>query len=87
MTTNHPKYSAVQICPTVINGSSTWQAPKYIKAIKLATKTQKANRINGRNCAPRIRDVSSRGIASKISRAMNIARTPKSLFGIDRRIA
>ena len=55
--------------------------------IKLATKTQKANRINGRNCAPRIRDVSRRGIASKISSAMNIANTPTNLFGIDRKMA
>lgn len=54
---------------------------------KLATNTQNANRINGRNCAPRIRDVSRIGIANRISKAMNIASTPSSLFGIDRRIA
>ena len=54
---------------------------------KFATNTQNANRINGRNCAPRIRDVSRIGIANRISRAMNIARTPSNLLGIDRKIA
>ena len=70
-----------------MKGSSTWQAPKYISMKKLATNTQKANRIKGRNCDPRIRDVSNKGIASKISNAANIATTPTSLLGIDRRIA
>ena len=85
--TNHKKYNAVHTCPTVMNGSSTWQAPKYINIPKLATKTQNANRIKGRNCEPRIREVSSNGIASKISNELNIATTPASLLGIDRKIA
>jgi len=54
---------------------------------KLATNSQNAHRINGRNCEPRTRDVSTRGITSKISNELNIANTPNSLFGIDRRIA
>lgn len=87
ITTNQPKYKAVHTCPTVINGSSTWHAPRYIKAKKFATRTQNANRINGRNCAPRIRDVSNNGIANKIRSDKNIAITPTSLFGIDRSIA
>lgn len=70
-----------------MNGSSTWHAPKYISTKKLAVNTQKANRINGRNWAPRIRDVSSRGIANKINKAANIATTPNNLLGIDRKIA
>jgi hypothetical protein len=70
-----------------MNGSSTWHAPKYINTKKLAVNTQKANRINGRNCAPRIRDVSRIGIANRISNAANIATTPNNLLGIDRKIA
>ena len=54
---------------------------------KFLVNTQNANRIKGRNCAPRIRDVSNNGIANKINNALNIARTPKSLLGIDRKIA
>ena len=42
---NHRKYSAVHTCPTVMNGSSTWQAPKYINMKKSATNTHPANRI------------------------------------------
>lgn len=70
-----------------MNGSSTWHAPRYIKAKKSATNTQNANRINGRNCAPRIRDVSSNGIANRINNDKNIAITPANLLGIDRKIA
>ena len=54
---------------------------------KLAVNTQNANRISGRNCAPRIRDVSNTGIANKINSAENIASTPSNLLGIDRKIA
>lgn len=54
---------------------------------KLATKLQKANRINGRNCDPRIRDVSRIGIANKTNKALNIANTPNNLLGMDRSIA
>jgi hypothetical protein len=48
----------------------------YISTKKLDTNSQKAHRINGRNCDPRTRDVSTIGIASKISNDMNIANTP-----------
>ena len=59
----------------------------YISTKKLDTNSQKAHRINGRNCDPRTRDVSTIGIASRISSDMNMANTPKSLLGIDRKIA
>jgi len=59
----------------------------YIRMKKLDTNNQKAHRINGRNCDPRTRDVSSSGIASKISSDSSIATTPNNLLGIDRRIA
>ena len=54
---------------------------------KFLVNTQNANRIRGRNWAPRIRDVSNNGIANRINNALNILRTPNNLFGIDRKIA
>ena len=54
---------------------------------KSVTNNQKAQRIKGRNCEPRTRDVSTKGIVSKISNELNIAKTPNSLLGIDRKIA
>jgi len=59
----------------------------YISTKKFDTNSQKAHRISGRNCDPRTRDVSTIGIASKISSDANIASTPNSSLGIDRRIA
>lgn len=59
----------------------------YISTKKFDTNNQKAHRINGRNCDPRTRDVSTIGIANKISNELNIASTPNSLLGIDRKIA
>lgn len=61
--------------------------PMNISTKKLATNSQKAQRINGRNCDPRTREVSTNGIASRIRRELNIASTPNSLFGIDRKMA
>lgn len=70
-----------------MNGSSTCWLPMNIRTKKLATNNQNAQRIKGRNCDPRTREVSTNGIASKISNELNIAKTPNSLLGIDRRIA
>ena len=49
--------------------------------------SQNAQRINGRNCDPRTREVSTIGIASRINNELNIANTPNNLLGIDRKIA
>lgn len=87
ITRKNPKYSAVAICPTVIHGYSTCSCPAYISTRNVAANTQNAIRISGRNCDPRTRDTSSRGIASRINSDANIAITPRSLLGIDRRIA
>ena len=70
-----------------MKGSSTCWLPIYINTKKLATNSQNAHRISGRNCDPRTRDVSTIGIASKIRSDLNILTTPNSLLGIDRRIA
>jgi len=58
-----------------------------IRTKKFATNNQNAHRINGRNWLPRTRDVSTQGIANKISRELNIASTPNNLLGIDRKMA
>lgn len=75
------------ICPSVMYGFSTCFAPSCSSTKKFATNSQNITRISGRNCAPRTRPVSSSGIASRISSEANIATTPASLLGIDRRIA
>lgn len=59
----------------------------YINTKKLATNSQNAHRINGRNCEPRTRDVSTIGMANRIKSDLNILTTPSNLLGIDRRIA
>ena len=59
-----------------MNGSSTCWLPINISTKKLATNNQKAQRINGRNCEPRTREVSTKGIANRIRRELNIANTP-----------
>jgi len=59
----------------------------YINTKKFDTNSQKAHRINGRNCDPRTRDVSTIGIANNISNELNIASTPSNLLGIDRKMA
>lgn len=49
--------------------------------------TQKKNLDNGLNWLPLILEVSAIGKIKKINKETNIAITPKSLFGIDRKIA
>ena len=61
--------------------------PINISTKKLATNNQKAQRIRGRNCEPRTREVSTIGIANKINNELNIANTPKSLLGIECKMA
>jgi hypothetical protein len=51
------------------------------------TRSQKANRKEGLNRAPRLRLVSEMGKISRISRPASIAITPRSLLGTDRRTA
>ena len=84
---NQAKYSTVATCPTSTHGVSTCSEPTNISTTKITPRTQKATRNAGRNCEPRTRDTSSRGIASRISSEANMATTPINLLGIDRRIA
>jgi hypothetical protein len=70
-----------------MKGSSTWQAPNFIKIKKSAAKIQKHNLLIGLNCRPfdLPKSVIGNSIIAKI--AANIAITPNNLFGIDLNIA
>ena len=68
-------------------GYSGCFAPIHSRIRKSTTNSQNTNRDSGRNWLPRIRQVSSTGIARRIRSDPNIARTPKIFDGIDRRIA
>ena len=85
--TKCPKYSTVLICPNSINGDSTCLAPNCINIKKLATKVQKKNLDKGLNCKPLDLPKSVIGNKTKANKALNIARTPNNLLGIDLKIA
>jgi hypothetical protein len=73
--------------PSSIKGVSTCFPPKYIKAKKLATNTQKTNLLNGLNVIPRNLEVSIIGSAKRTKIAPNIKITPIPLLGIERSMA
>ncbi len=81
------KYIAVDICPNSIKGDSTCLAPNCIKIKKLATNTKNAILLKGLNCIPLNLDRSVNGMVSKANIAENIAITPRSLLGIDLKMA
>jgi len=70
-----------------MKGGSTWQLPNHIKTKKLKTNSQKVH-INKRLYElPLILLVSTKGKINNIKIATNILITPKSLLGIDLKIA
>jgi len=83
---NKIKYRAVKICPRVSKGISTGRPPIHVRRRTFATIVQKI--IWARGLKAILRWV--RGIRGRINRiriAENIATTPPSLLGMDRRIA
>lgn len=82
-----PKYKIVLICPNKIKGSSTCLAPICINIKKLAIKIKKAILLRGLYCKPLDFPKSTKGKVNIINIALNIAKTPSNLFGIERRIA
>jgi hypothetical protein len=54
--------------------------------MKLTTNSQKENFKKGLKAAPLIREVSVKGRTNNISKEPNMATTPSSLLGIDRKI-
>lgn len=71
----------------MMNGCSTGWLPTHVRISRLATSVQ--NRIweRGRNVIERCLDLWRNGIRNRISTDAANARTPPSLFGMDRRMA
>lgn len=74
-------------CPMMMNGCSTGWLPTHVRMSRLATKIQ--NRIwdKGRKVIDRCFELCSRGSRNRTSTEAARARTPPSLFGMDRRMA
>lgn len=75
------------IWPTRINGCSTGWPPIHVRIIVLVTSIQKISWVRGRNVLLRCFEVWSMGINIRIKIENRRARTPPSLFGMERRIA
>lgn len=71
----------------IINGCSTGIPPIQVKTITSATRSQKRNWVKGRNVRLRCLEVCRIGTRNSTRIEANRARTPPSLFGIDRRMA
>jgi len=68
-------------------GCSTGMPPIHVRIIMSATKVQNRNWVIGRNVSPRCFEVCKIGTTISTRMENNSARTPPSLFGIDRRMA
>lgn len=75
------------ICPTMINGSSTGQLPIHDKIIKLAIISLNRVCVRGRNVEAWLLELCSSGIVKRIRTDETRAITPPSLLGIERKMA
>lgn len=73
--------------PMMMKGCSTGCPPIQVSVNKSATNSQNKHWLRGRNIILRCFDVWSSGIRARIRIDRTRARTPPSLFGMDRRIA
>lgn len=87
MIKKYAKQNTVQFTPNWINGTSTCNCPKLPNNIKLNTNNQKKNLDKGLNANPLYKLLSVIGNTNNINKAPNIAITPPSLSGIERKIA
>lgn len=71
----------------MINGCSTGMPPIQVRIITSAIRVQNRNWLRGRKVRARCLEVWRSGTSIKIKIEASSARTPPSLFGIDRRIA
>lgn len=71
----------------MMNGCSTGCPPIHVSVSRSATRIQKRVWLIGRNIMLRCFDVWRRGMIARIAIDRMRARTPPSLFGIERRIA
>lgn len=75
------------VWPIIMNGSSTGWPPIHVKIRVLATRVQKKAFVSGRNVRLRCLEVWRIGMRNKTKIEKSKARTPPSLFGIERRMA
>lgn len=81
------KYSADATCPMIINGCSTGMPPIHVRIMTSAIRAQNRNCAVGRKVRARCLDVWRMGTSIRMRIEASRARTPPSLFGIERRIA
>lgn len=74
-------------CPMMIKGCSTGMPPIQVSTSMSATRVQNKNCVRGRNVSPRCLEVCRVGTRNNTRIEANKARTPPSLFGIDRKMA
>lgn len=74
-------------CPMITNGCSTGIPPIQVRMATSATRVQNKNCVIGRNVRPRCLDVWRIGTTIKTRIEKRRAKTPPSLFGIERRMA
>lgn len=71
----------------IMYGCSTGMPPIHVRMIISATRVQNRNWVIGRNVSPRCFEVCKIGTTISTKMENSNARTPPSLFGIDRRMA
>lgn len=74
-------------CPRLMYGSSTGRPPIQVKRRQSTTNIQNRIWFSGKNANPRRSLGCVNGRENRIKIAENIAITPPSLFGMDRRMA
>ena len=84
---NMKKYRKDAIWPIIINGCSTGIPPIQVRITTSATRAQNKNWVTGRKVMLRCFEVCRIGTTIRTRIDERRARTPPSLFGIDRRIA
>lgn len=86
-TKKRKKYRNDATCPMIIKGCSTGIPPIHVKIRTSATRAQNRNCVRGRNVRLRCFDVWRMGTTKRTRIDERRARTPPSLFGIERRMA
>lgn len=81
------KYRMDASWPIMIYGCSTGCPPIHVRVIRSATSSQNRHWLRGRKVMLRCLEVCKIGTIIRIKIDRTSARTPPSLFGIDRRIA
>lgn len=86
-TRNSRKYSSEAIWPIMMKGCSTGIPPIQVRIATSATRVQKRNCVIGRKVILRCFDVCRNGTTMSTRIENRRAKTPPSLFGMERRIA